>query len=262
MDQEKSVKEYFEKDAGDYLDDYRKGTGARGMPFQQREKAIREMFSWRDARVLDVGGGPGIFTGWLLDRGCEVFTLDIAGEMMRLGEMTVHEHPKNQRSHFAVGSVESLPFVDNSFDAVLCVGLVEYVGDLERALNELARVIPKGGGMIISGPNKTSLISMVDRAVAAVVNALFRGWLVRTRGKNFFEYPFSHRRFDPPAFQRDLEKLGFKLVSKRYTNFRSGIIRGPLKAVGERLAVRLEKSLAGTSLETLGTNFIFKFDKS
>jgi len=262
MDQEKSVKEYFEQDAKDYLDAYRKGVGDRGLPFQERENAVREMFPWQDARVLDVGGGPGIFTGWLLDRGCEVFTLDIAREMMRLGEMTVHEHPKNRQSHFAVGSVESLPFVDNSFDAVLCVGLVEYVNDLERALDELARVIPKGGGLIITGPNQTSLISRVDRATAAVVNALFGGLLVKMRGRKFFEYPFSHRLFEPPAFQRDLEKRGFKLVSKRYTNFRSGIIRGPLKGVAERLAVRLEKSLAGTGLETLGTNFIFKFDKT
>jgi ubiquinone/menaquinone biosynthesis C-methylase UbiE len=261
MDQEKNVKEYFEKDAKDYLDAYRKGIGNRGMPFQQREKAIREIFNWRGARVLDVGGGPGIFTGWLLDRDCDVFTLDIAREMMHLGEMTVHDHPQRGRSHFVVGSAESLPFLDNSFDAVLCVGLVEYVNDLDKSLRELARVIPKGGGLIITGPNKTSLISMFDRAVVAVVNTLFGGYLVRKQGRKFFEFPFAHRLFEPPALQRDLEKLGFRLVQTRYTNFRSGTMRGPLKGISERLAVRLEKRLAGTGLEKLGTNFIFKLDK-
>ena len=259
--QDERVKSFFEKDAQDYLDAYRKGAGVRSIPFTRREKAVKEMFHWKDARVLDVGSGPGIFTGWLLDRGCEVWTLDIAREMVHLAQVSVAGHEREDKSFFVQGSILELPFPDKFFNAGLCVGVVEYIENLEQALKELARCLSPGGHLIITGPNGKSLIAAADRAAAAVVNFFFRPLLIRSRGRGFLEFPYFHRAFDPQQFVEQVGGFGFELRDKKYTNFRSRILRGPLQGIADWAALKLEQSLATTRLETLGTNLIACFER-
>jgi len=259
--QEKIVKEAFEQDAQDYLDAYRKGAAARSLPFRQREKAVKEMFRWENGRTLDVGSGPGIFTGWLLDRGCQVYTLDLAKEMVRLAELEVRGHPGREQSFFVIGSVENLPFANAGFDSILCIGLIEYVADLEQALKEITRVIAEGGGVVIAGPNQNSLISKLDHLTAGLVNFLFGKILTRARGKKYFEYPFRHLLFDPKELEAKMERMGFYLSERRYTNFRSRIFRGPFQNLGDRLGQWLEAKLKRTRLENLGTNYIGRFHR-
>jgi SAM-dependent methyltransferase len=51
---------------------------------------------------------------------------------------------------FASG--EALPFVDNSFDTVLCTELIEHLKDPQVAVQEMARVLKPGGYLILSAP--------------------------------------------------------------------------------------------------------------
>jgi len=259
--QDERVTRFFEKDARSYQDACRKGVGARSVPFSRREKAVKEIFTWEDVRVLDVGSGPGIFTAWLLDRGCEVWTLDIAREMVQLAQVSVQGHARKDNCFFVLGSVTELAFPDRFFEVILCVGVVEYIPQLELALAELARCLKPSGHLVIAGPNRKSLLSAIDRAAAAAVNFFFRPLLVRRRGRGFLEYPYFHRSFAPEEFARQIEAVGFKLCSRRFTNFRSRILRGPLQGIADRAGLWLEKSLAGTGLETLGTNMIACFER-
>jgi ubiquinone/menaquinone biosynthesis C-methylase UbiE len=43
---------------------------------------------------------------------------------------------------FAIGDVTSLEYGDNSFDAIIGVGLIEYLSDYRAALKEFHRVGP------------------------------------------------------------------------------------------------------------------------
>ena len=58
-----------------------------------------------------------------------------------------------------VSKIESLPFADGSFDAVLATGVLEY-SELERALPELARVLRPGGLAVVSYPNPRNLYGL------------------------------------------------------------------------------------------------------
>jgi len=51
-----------------------------------------------------------------------------------------------------MGSATSLPFRDATFELVCALDIVEHVGDDERALRELARVVAPGGVVILSAP--------------------------------------------------------------------------------------------------------------
>lgn len=51
-----------------------------------------------------------------------------------------------------VGSAESLPFPDESFDVALSTQVLEHVPEPERALREAVRVLKKGGRLILTVP--------------------------------------------------------------------------------------------------------------
>ncbi len=59
---------------------------------------------------------------------------------------------------FLVGQVQSIPFEDERFDATLCLGVLEYVSELERnqAVQEIWRVLKPGGLLIASHLNANS----------------------------------------------------------------------------------------------------------
>lgn len=45
-----------------------------------------------------------------------------------------------------------LPFAEGSFDAVVCLEVLEYVADPGAVMRELARVVRRGGGVVVSVP--------------------------------------------------------------------------------------------------------------
>jgi len=91
-------------------------------------------------RVLDVACGTGRVTALLRHQGFRPTGCDISRAMMDMARRQLaavgYEVP------LVENNVESLPFQDNSFDAVTCVGLLMHLdADVRvRALRELARV--------------------------------------------------------------------------------------------------------------------------
>jgi SAM-dependent methyltransferase len=55
---------------------------------------------------------------------------------------------------FETGDVTSLPFDDDSFDAITCFETIEHVAAQRDAVAELARVLRPGGVLLISSPNR------------------------------------------------------------------------------------------------------------
>ncbi len=50
------------------------------------------------------------------------------------------------------GDVTAIPFADHSFDAVLCIEVLEYVDNPAQALSEMYRVLAPGGTLVLSVP--------------------------------------------------------------------------------------------------------------
>ncbi len=97
--------------------------------------------------ILDVGVGLGRVLGPLihLDR----YGIDISREYLcqsRAAGISV-----------AYARVESLPYPDNSFDAIVTCDVLEHVLDLNRACEEMLRVLKPGGLLVVRVPNKEDL---------------------------------------------------------------------------------------------------------
>ncbi|MEK6577866.1 MAG: class I SAM-dependent methyltransferase, partial [Bdellovibrionota bacterium] len=55
------------------------------------------------------------------------------------------------------GSVELIPFPDNTFDSVICTQVLEHVVHPERAMSELNRVLRPGGVLLLTIPQASEL---------------------------------------------------------------------------------------------------------
>jgi SAM-dependent methyltransferase len=117
---------------------------------------------WRPGiRVLEVGSGSGGAAEWTDE---QIVGVDTAFE--RTSERkrpNLIEHP---------GSVTAIPMPDASFDAVLCLDMLEHIdpADRPRAIEELTRVLAPGGRLLVTFPSGAAA-EQLDRWLAAAYAA-------------------------------------------------------------------------------------------
>ncbi len=112
----------------------------------------------KTAAILDVGAGEGALVERYRERGWNVLGVDWA-----------YESPHVKRA-----SLLSLPFDSASFDAALCLDVLEHIEILDqpKALSGIARILKPGGTLLMSVPNLAHFHSRI--------RFLFSGKLTRT----------------------------------------------------------------------------------
>lgn len=110
-----------------------------------------------DAKVLDVGCGPGQLSIRLAQRGLHVTGLDLDERMIERAranaERALWDRPDGADDapmpDFMVGSAAALPFPDESFDIVVSTMSVHHWDDPVDGLAEIARVLRPTGRALI-----------------------------------------------------------------------------------------------------------------
>jgi len=98
------------------------------------------------ARILEVGVGGGRLHTELADS-YAMAGIDRAMGMVRLTRRRLEE--AEQRSGLCVADVTALPWASDTFDAVVSTFVLSAVPDLERAMDEMVRVVRAEGGRVI-----------------------------------------------------------------------------------------------------------------
>jgi SAM-dependent methyltransferase len=99
-------------------------------------------------RVLDVATGAGHTAFALAPYAAEVVALDITKEMLAVAQKSAAErHLDNIR--FLEGDAQQLPCADASFDVVSCRHAPHHFPDVQRAVQEWARVLKPGGKLVL-----------------------------------------------------------------------------------------------------------------
>lgn len=115
---------------------------------QELQESIDKLLESSVNLVLDVGCGTGMFSRNLARKAKWVFGIDIsAGSLKKAQHNKFNEKIKNLT--FARADVENLPFKNETFDSISCIGALQLFPDTEKALTEMNRVLKKGGRLVV-----------------------------------------------------------------------------------------------------------------
>ncbi|MBA7612770.1 Ubiquinone biosynthesis O-methyltransferase [subsurface metagenome] len=153
-----------------------------------------------NGKILEAGCGEG---GWVIHlrrKGYEVIGVDISSEDLRNARRYDTTIP------LLTSDIAKLPFMDRSFEAVICLGVVEHYedGPLDL-LKEMYRVLEPKGLLLLTVPYENLLRKIVHHPMACVYFSIER-FLLR-RKLVFGEYRYSRREIT-----NLLEETGFKVV--------------------------------------------------
>ncbi len=98
---------------------------------------------------------------------------------------------KKDSAHYRKSTAEKIPFKANFFDSIFAGELIEHVEKPAVFLKEANRVLKKGGAMVITTPNKKSLVNRVFHS---------------------YETPIHISLFDYPQLEALLEREGFRVA--------------------------------------------------
>lgn len=100
-----------------------------------------------DALVLDVGTGAGHTGLAFAAAGARFVGLDLTRAM--LAEARGLAAARGATFEPTLGAAEALPFLDGTFDAVVCRYCAHHFGDVQQAVREMARVVRPGGIVLL-----------------------------------------------------------------------------------------------------------------
>ncbi|HXY02739.1 MAG TPA: class I SAM-dependent methyltransferase [Terriglobales bacterium] len=153
---------------------------------------------------LDAGCGTGTLSRWLAARGCRVLGVDAASEMVTTAALFAHSTGFSEHVRFArINTIAQLPAPDKSVDGILCSSVLEYVPDPTACLTEFARVLKPGGRLLVSVPNRNSIVRRFQVTCHRLADFLRRDWL------DFLDY--SRQEFSASEFEALLARTGFAL---------------------------------------------------
>jgi len=185
-----------------------------------QEKATLKMLSpWPGATILDVGGGHGQLTGFLIHNGYKVSVLGSA----EVCKKRIQEFIDKGLCEFTTGNIIELPYPDRAFDVVISFRLLPHVTNWQQLIRELTRVARNS--VIVDYPSK--------RSVNCISSPFFRvkkGLEGNTRPFSLFSeyellqvfklYNFTYAERDaefflPMVLHRVLKSLYFSLFAEK-----------------------------------------------
>ena len=109
------------------------------------------------AKVLELGYGAGQTVSRIGQMGFETHGVDISEKLHAISDKRCQEECPEGTFYLTTGNIEKLKYEDNSFDAVILVGALQYLYDPHSCLNEVYRVLKPGAHFIIGQRSAYSL---------------------------------------------------------------------------------------------------------
>lgn len=188
-----------------------------------RRQAVSGAGPARGGRHLDVATGTAdVSLEIFRQKGAESFVVgsDISLEMMRIGREKAARAGRGRRMAFVRAPGEALPFRDGAFDSASIAFGIRNIGDRDRGLSEMCRVVRPGGRVVVlefSTPEGALFGALYRFYFTRVLPRI--GGLVSKRGAYAY-LPESVLAFpSPPAFAEMMRAAGCATVDCRPLTF-------------------------------------------
>lgn len=134
---------------------------------QSSHRTVAALGLAADAKVLEVGSGPGFFSPSLSQAvpNGQLVVLDLQSEMLLLASARL---AASRNAQFLQADALRLPFTDACFDAVFIATMLGEVPDVDRCLTDIRRVLRQGGVASFSETRRDSDYLTLDKLTSLV----------------------------------------------------------------------------------------------
>lgn len=121
-----------------------------GTDVKWRQKVLKIVASKNPETILDIATGTGDLAILMSNtKASKIIGLDISAGMLDVGKKKIEAKGLSKRIEMVLGDSESIPYADNSFDAITVAFGVRNFENLEKGLSEILRVLKPNGVFII-----------------------------------------------------------------------------------------------------------------
>lgn len=132
--------------------------GLLGFITKKRFSLIKSLLPEQSSqRLLEIGYGSGIFMPELANHTKELYGIDIHDKHVEI-ESVLKDYGVSASLSRAEAS--HLPFPSDYFDCVVSVSALEFVDDLANAVQEIHRVLKKGGSFLLVMPGTSPILDL------------------------------------------------------------------------------------------------------
>ena len=232
--------------------------------YEASEKHWEIFFSEDEVRgkeVLDAGCGTGIFSIIFANNsaGC-VTGIDISEGSLQTA-LGLKEKFGQKNSRFQKADMLRLPFSNEHFDIVWAWGTVHHTTNPFYAIDELIRVLKKGGSILLAVYTRTKLTFLHEIIRKILVRTPKKTWTALSRIMAFFLTPvvFFFKRREKSRKGEKLEEL---ILDWYFVPIRHYYKPEEIKSYLEKKGFSVEKYLPASGRFNSTSNFIFKARKS
>jgi len=165
-------------------------------------KNILEIFFSEDLthgdNILEMGCGTGRLLPYMAQKAYKITGIDISQGMLKVARKRLEEDGYGDIT-LVLDDADSMPFPDNTFDAVYSILVINLIPDYLKAFKEVKRILKPGGLFVFNVPNLNSIYYL-------------GGLYVNMRGKTVTANASGHRYshwFTKDELTKGLNSIGF-----------------------------------------------------
>lgn len=251
MDKEK-VGKFYDVVWTEYLPEYEASENHWKIFYSDTEVAKKN--------VLDAGCGTGIFSIIFANNGAGSVTgIDISEGSLKTAK-SLEDKFNLETIHFQREDMLELPFADESFDIVWAWGTVHHTTDPFGAIEELIRVLKKGGSLLLAVYTKTKLTFLHEIIRKTLLRTPRKSWKFLSKVLAVFFAPVVFF-FKKREKSRRGEKLEELIMDWYFVPIRHYYYPKEIEEFLKKRGFTVEKFLPASGRFNSTSNFIYKTRK-
>jgi SAM-dependent methyltransferase len=151
--------------------------------YEHAHRYLAASLIFEKGRILDLASGSGTGTATL--RAAGAAGQNPSGSGLKVVGIDLDFASARRAAPAVQGDAVRLPFADASFDGVICFETIEHLEEPPRLLEEIRRVLRRGGVALLSTPNRDVFTTRAGRSNPFHVNEMNPEELRRVLGGSF-----------------------------------------------------------------------------
>lgn len=210
-------------------------------------------------QVLDGGCGPGVHSIRVAKQNCQVMAIDLSNTMLEEAKQRIEKAGYSSAVTFQQEDLTNLSFPDASFEYVFSWGVIIHIRDIEKALDELTRIVAPNGKLALYVTNNKAIDHIVEAVARFVLRKPLSGREKLPMGDGIW-YDYHGEKlwvwqFNTDSLTKYIEARGFRKTDHIIGEFTENQrrVKGFLRTILLKLnnlcyTLRLPPTIASTNL--------------